>query len=311
MGHGCGIVVRGPEGRCLVYDAGRLGAGVAAGRGISAVLWSMGVSRIDTLVISHADTDHFNGVPDLLERFTIGRVVVPGAFIVSSAPAVVEVLGRIGAAGIPLTTAAAGDEIPFERSCRVCVLHPAPAAGRQDGASRSRAEGTVGPSDNETSLVVAVESAGRRILLAGDLEGAALDRFVAAEPAACDVLVAPHHGSPASLPPTLAAATTPEYVIVSGVEGPRWDEVRRAYEAASGPQRPARVLRTSGAVRLRLTADSAEASQFQDGQWQRVGPMPEVARGVPAESDGNGKERINASSGDCRDSSSLRPAGGG
>jgi hypothetical protein len=97
-------------------------------------------------------------------------------------------------------------------------------------------------------------------------------------------------------------------VIVSGFEGPRWDEVRLAYEMASGPQRPARVLRTSGAVRLRLTADSAEVSQFQDGHWRRVCPMPRAAPGMPAESGGNG---IKASSGDCRDSSSLQRALGG
>jgi competence protein ComEC len=96
-----------------VYDAGRLGAGVAAGRGLSALLWSEGIGRIDTLVISHADTDHFNGVPDILERFEIGRIVVPEAFLASPAPAVAEILARIAAAGIPLRAVAAGDEIPF------------------------------------------------------------------------------------------------------------------------------------------------------------------------------------------------------
>ena len=265
MGHGCGLVVRGPAGGCLVYDAGRLGAGVAAGRGLSALLWSEGIGRIDTLVISHADTDHFNGVPDILERFEVGRVVVPEAFLASESPAVVEILGRIGAARIPLAVASAGDEIPFDPACRVRVLHP-----------RSGADPDRRTSDNESSLVVSVEGDGRRILLTGDLEGGALDRFAAADPGRCDVLVAPHHGSLASLPPALARATAPEWVIVSGAPGPRFDEVRQAYATAAGADRPAKVLRTGGAVRLRLTAAGTEGSQFLDGRWQSVAPAAAI-----------------------------------
>ena len=265
MGHGCGLVVRGPAGRCLVYDAGRLGAGVAAGRGLSALLWSEGIGRIDTLVISHADTDHFNGVPDLLERFDVGRVVVPEAFLASPAPAVAEVLARIAAARVPVSAVSAGDEIPFDPLCRVRVLHPRPGGGAGPA-----------PADNETSLVVAVESAGRRVLLTGDLEGGALDRFVAADPGPCDLLVAPHHGSLASLPPALARATAPAWVIVSGAAGPRFEEVRRAYATAAGADRPARVLRTEGAVRVRFTAAGSEGSQFLTGRWHPVGPAPVV-----------------------------------
>jgi beta-lactamase superfamily II metal-dependent hydrolase len=48
LGHGCGIVVQSPTGRVLVYDAGRLGAPAAAQRGMAALLWSGGISRIDT-----------------------------------------------------------------------------------------------------------------------------------------------------------------------------------------------------------------------------------------------------------------------
>ncbi|MFM8494899.1 MAG: ComEC/Rec2 family competence protein, partial [Planctomycetia bacterium] len=47
LGHGCGVVVRSPQGRVLVYDAGRLGAPWAARRAMSAVLWSAGHARID------------------------------------------------------------------------------------------------------------------------------------------------------------------------------------------------------------------------------------------------------------------------
>ena len=86
VGHLIGIAVLTPTGRCLVYDAGRLGAPGAARRALAGVLWSAGLSRIDTLVISHADADHFNAVPELLDRFVVGRIVVPRPFLASPSP---------------------------------------------------------------------------------------------------------------------------------------------------------------------------------------------------------------------------------
>ena len=262
MGHGCGVLVRGPAGGSLVYDAGRLGAGEAAGRGLSSLLWSEGVSRVDTLVLSHADTDHFNGVPDLLERFPVGRAVVPPAFLTSPSPAVAEVLRLLDRTGVPVTAAVEGDEIDLDPLCRVRILHP-PAESAIDTLR----------SDNETSLVVALESAGRRVLLTGDLEGTSLARFVERGPGRCDVLFAPHHGSLEGLPTALARVTEPAWVVVSGAGGPRWPEVEAAWERATPT--PARVVRTEGAVRLRLRADVVRVERFQEGAW-----CPVAAAGV-------------------------------
>ncbi len=266
MGHGCGIVVRSPTGRVLVYDAGRLGAPGAARRGMEAVLWSEGVSRIDTLVLSHADTDHFNAVPELLERFAVGEVVVSHAFLRSDSGAVGEVLRRIHTRLIPVRPVAAGDELPSDPLCRVRVLHPA----ADEGVSLA---GAAPAADNEASLVLAVEAAGRRLLLTGDIEGNAAARFVSADPDSCDVVVAPHHGSITSLPPEIARATRPEWVLVSGIGGSRWQDVRRAYETA-GVDRTAAVLKTGGsdggAIALEFTATSIGVKQFTAGRWLPV-----------------------------------------
>lgn len=271
LGHGCGIVVQSPTGRVLVYDAGRLGAPAAAQRGMAALLWSGGISRIDTLVISHADTDHFNAVPGLLERFAVGEVVVSESFLASPAPAARDLLQRVHERRIPVRRVGAGDEIACDSMCRVRVLH-------QDAAAAG---------DNGTSLVLAVEAAGRRALLPGDLEGAALGQFVAADPDACDLLLAPHHGSATSLPPDIAAATQPGWVVVSGPGGIRWPEVRQAYESAAGAERPARVVKTggvggvgaAGAVTASLTAGGVTMRQYRHGHWHELAPAFRPERG--------------------------------
>jgi competence protein ComEC len=151
----------------------------------------------------------------------------------------------------------AGDSFAVDSGTRVRVLHPPPA-----GPSGDR-----GLSDNESSVVMAVEAAGRRWLLTGDLDGEAVERFVAADPDTCDVLVAPHHGSVTSLPPLVAAATRPRVVLVSGLEGNSWPLVREAYAAASGT---AAVLVTgrSGAIAVDADAASLVVHRFSGGRWQ-------------------------------------------
>ena len=293
MGHGCGIVVRSPTGRCLVYDAGRLGAPSAARRAMTAVLWHEGVNRIDTLVISHADTDHFNAVPELLERFAVGEMVVPSPFLESDSWAVGEVLRLARTAGIPVRAAAAGESFALDPLCRIRVLHP--TAGGDDAhvhdVSLKAAMSDAMATDNETSLVLAVESAGRRLLLTGDLEGRALARFIASDPDSCDVLVAPHHGSRTSLPPDIARATAADWVIVSGVGAAGWPEVREAYAGARGDGGRITVVKTGadeastgGAISLSLTASAVRVEQFVMGRWRKVPPAVSQATSDPTAS---------------------------
>lgn len=258
MGHGCGIVLHGGGGRCLVYDAGRMGAPVAACRGLEGVLLERGVRRIDTLMISHADADHFNAVPELLSRFEVGAIVVPPSFPANPSAGVAALLARARAAGVPVRVVCGGADVPFEPSCRVRVLHPDGGDDLSDG------------DDNQSSLVVAVEAAGRRILLTGDLDGAALARFVASRPGTCDALVAPHHGSLSALGTGIVAATEPRWVLVSGAAGDRWERVRDAYRTAAGGA--ATVLRSGidGAIAIRVTAAALDVRQFREGRWQTV-----------------------------------------
>jgi competence protein ComEC len=281
MGHGCGIVVQSPGGGCMVYDAGRLGAPGAARRSMESLLWSEGISRIDTLVISHADADHFNAVPDLMARFRIGRIIVSETFLASAAAGVAEVRGRAAASEVPIQVVRAGAAFAIDPLCRVRVLHAAGDARVVDPR----------PDDNESSLVLAVESAGRRVLLTGDIEGAALADFVASRPEVCDVLVAPHHGSRTTLPADIGVVTRPEWVLVSGPGGRGWPEVQAAYEAASG--RDTAVLRTGGvgAIAVELTADAVTAAQFSHGRWRPVDPPRPASGSPPAERLAQGVEQ--------------------
>ncbi|MGC4003593.1 MAG: ComEC/Rec2 family competence protein [Pirellulales bacterium] len=76
VGHGGAAVIECPDGRVIVFDCGRMGSPILGERAIEAVLRSRGIRRIDTIVISHADTDHYNALPELLKRFPVSQIML-------------------------------------------------------------------------------------------------------------------------------------------------------------------------------------------------------------------------------------------
>jgi hypothetical protein len=82
-------------------------------------------------------------------------------------------------------------------------------------------------------------------------------------------------------------------VVVSGPGGSRWPEVRDAYEHASDPARPARVVKTGGpdtgstargAVAVSLSAAGVTVRQFGAGRWREVPPPFRPRRPSPGAS---------------------------
>jgi len=239
--HGLSVLIEdhratGPQ--AWLYDCGRLGSGESAARSIAGVLWSRGITRLEGIVISHADADHYNGLPPLLEQFEVGQIVVSKSMYESRETAAELVRQAATSAGVPLVFRSAGESLPWNtRMVTGSVLLP-PVAG-------------IAGSDNARSLVIEIVAAGRRVLLTGDLEGAGLKSLLADPPRDCDILLAPHHGSASSNPTGLAEWSRPELVVVSGSAGGK-SSTRTAYEAAG-----ARVLETTVDGAITFTIDGA------------------------------------------------------
>lgn len=238
VGHGCCVVLHLPDGGTMLYDAGKLGSPSGSAQIIAQYLWSRGVTRLDAVMISHADVDHFNALPQLAEQIEIDAVyAAPGMArdLTSGDDASLAVLwAALDRHGIPLRTLAQGDEL-HRGDCRLRVLHPQTVA-------------TPG-GDNANSLVLLLECRGRRLLLPGDLEREGARELLGQPAADCDVLLAPHHGSGHSNPPGFAQHFSPEWVVISGGMTQTAPEVADAFTSAG-----ARVLHTArhSAVRVRI-----------------------------------------------------------
>jgi competence protein ComEC len=248
VGHGGCTVIETPDGRTLLYDAGALNGPDLTRRIVAPYLWHRGIRRIDDVLLSHADLDHFNGLPALIDCFRIGRVVLTPTFADKTTPGVREALNVIERAKVPTRIVTAGDvltagDVTFE------VLHPP-------------SDGPPGV-ENVRSLVLLVRHAGHSILLTGDLEGAGLERVLAMPPRPVDVMMAPHHGSKVANTPALGAWAKPRLVIAC--QGPPpWPTAVADLYAARG----ARYLGTwpHGAVTIRSHRTGLVAETFRSGE---------------------------------------------
>jgi competence protein ComEC len=245
VGHGAAVVVELPGGETLLYDSGRLGSPTSAARAVAGYLWARGIKHLDAVVVSHADADHYNALPALLDRFSVGAVYVSPVMFLEPSPALAALRSAINRAGVPLGEVWSGDRLRSAGGARIEVLHPP--------------RGGVLGSDNANSIVLAIEYQGRRLLLTGDLESPGLDDVMAEEPYDCDVLLAPHHGSAFSDPPGFAGWSTPEWTVISGGWRDRPEGVADAYAA-----RGSRVLHTatSGAVRVSIVDGQMDVERY-------------------------------------------------
>jgi competence protein ComEC len=237
VGHGTCVLLEGPGGFAALYDAGRMGPPAPIADCVAHYLWSRGHMRLNAVVISHADADHFNAMPAIHERFPVPRALVPEHVVADTSTLLTSLREQWRAAATELRVTAAPDQPAILPGVAIRVLHP-PRSARE-------------ASDNANSLVLQIEFAGRRVLLPGDLESPGLEQLLAQPGRTCDVLMAPHHGSQHSDPQAMSAWCRPRWVIVSN-HLPAAPSLRDAYE-----RHGAVVLdtATSGAVSIGIEAD--------------------------------------------------------
>jgi competence protein ComEC len=248
VGHGLAVLIRTPGGQTLLYDCGRMGDPAVGRRIIAPALWSHGISRIDTVILSHADQDHFNGLSDLLDRFTIGTVRIPPGFGGPANPRAVQLIHEVRSRDIPVRETST-PEAWESGGVRFTVQHP-PSGWYPDA------------SDNARSLVLDVAHGGRHLLLTGDLEQMGLIELIARpcpDPPP-DILLAPHHGGKSANPPSLYQWANPRSVVVS--QRPLTAGSNDALSPLERRNLPLWRTWRDGAIRLQWTAEGIVARGF-------------------------------------------------
>ncbi|TWU01644.1 ComEC family competence protein [Neorhodopirellula pilleata] len=240
VGHGTATILRPDRETVWLYDCGWLGNFRNRSDMIDEVLWSMGVTRIDGIVLSHADADHFNALPGLVKRFAIERIVTPPGMLSGEGRSLGQARRAIEASGVEVTELDATSEIPLNQLGdwwrQVEILHP-PA---------QRIEG----SDNANSMVLQINHADRPLLLPGDLEPPGTSVLISQpRPRPGGVMMAPHHGSLRMDADAVLQWARPSETVVSGGKRAAKVEVTEMLSATGGG---VHVTSNVGCVRVRI-----------------------------------------------------------
>tara|TARA_Y100001949_G_scaffold161442_1_gene153709 strand:+ start:1049 stop:3274 length:2226 start_codon:yes stop_codon:yes gene_type:complete len=222
VGQGLAVLVRTHQ-HALLYDAGpRYGDFDLGERVVSPSLRALGVSDLDLLLLSHADSDHAGGASAIQRQMPAGRVV---SGELDGLPA------SLGAESCRSGEAWEWNRVRF-------TLWQSPQA--MDG--------------NQASCVLLIEANGERLLLTGDID-AETENLLLTSDLQLDVdwLLVPHHGSRSSSSAAFIEATGAEHALVSrslhnAFGHPHPDVVRRLQAAGAQLHDTAE----QGAMQIRL-----------------------------------------------------------
>ncbi len=195
VGQGASTLLRSPDGAMLVDGGGWHGGGVAQ-RVLVPVLARARVRRLDSVLLSHGDQDHCQGLLELSSRVAIDQLWLGSAPYDGSCTEELQTrfAGRI-------RILEAGERVPLG-NWQLTVLW----------------DGLLGRTENGRSVVVSAQGPLGSVLLTGDIDAQA-ERAMAAtlshDSLRSTWLQAAHHGSKTSTSVEFLDAVAPEVVVIS------------------------------------------------------------------------------------------------
>lgn len=204
VGAGQCAVIEPPSGRVVLIDAGSISLADPVRRAIAPFLRHRGITRIDTILVSHANSDHFSAVAELVEAYGVREVLVPQGFVQTATdnPMLVETLAQLDRQECPPTPVRPGHLIRLGTNTLLEVLWPG-------GWDRTM-------SSNDHSLVLMLHHSGNRVLFTGDIENQAMRALMRfPEQIRADLLIAPHHGSAESETKRFLETVNPKQILAS------------------------------------------------------------------------------------------------
>jgi competence protein ComEC len=247
VGQGDAAVVELPGSQVMVIDGGGFASeDFDVGEAILApFLWSRKIGRVDFLVMSHPQLDHYGGLIFLTNRFSPRELWMNGEQ--GQGEWFARLLTALQRTGV--TSRILCRETPEMQlsQVRIKILHPPchPA----------------GLDTNNASLVLRLTHGEIDLLFTGDIEAAGESTVLSSNvPLASDILKVPHHGSRTSSGKAFVAAVAPHVAVAS-----LGDHNRFAFPAPEVVQRYA----LQGSQFLR-TDEAGAITVVSDGQSYRI-----------------------------------------
>ncbi len=250
VGNGHASILELPNGATLAYDAGSMTAANLTDRTIMPFLRTKHLRRLDGMVISHPNWDHYSGAAELITATKIPTLMVSP--YVHDDPRRKDLSKLLGTEAVPTIIASPAELLGTGRA-RIEILWPPKSAS------------ALRLSSNDSSLVLRITYAGRRILLTGDISTTAQRLLLSGNiDLQADVLVWPHHGAVVDTTRSFFEAVDPEIVLVS-CNDRRAQQIAKQRQAPPLSGRQYYTTAQNGALTTLLRPDGIEVLPFHNG----------------------------------------------
>lgn len=260
VGHGNCTVVESSNGEIILIDGGGTGSEKfnVGEMIIGPYLWEKRAKKVKHIIVSHSDSDHYNGIRFILRHFS------PDTLWVNSngknEKEFQDMLHEAKRLKVKIRIPEAGETIFSNNTLRIeniAALH----------LNKRTAK------DNNKSLVIKVSYGESAILLTGDIEKNAEQELVRhGTNLQADILLAPHHGSSTSSSSSFLKTVSPDYIVISAGKFRKnrfpAPEVLDRYEKIGTVFNTA----TSGTVTFKLNDDQLNVETFSSKKKAEIPP---------------------------------------
>lgn len=258
VGNGSSFYMEFPDGKNVLYDSGTTSPFDVGGQTIAPFLWEKGITKIDTIILSHSHLDHINSIPSLLERFRVRRVIISDYWFEHGSNDNGKILvSLISNMGIAIERVNRGDKITLAKDIIGTVMGP-PTWDEVEKSNQAFKD------PNDISMILKITCKEKSLLLTGDIQTMGILWFLESGQKGfqSDILQIPHHGYKEPRIRSLIEAVQPKDALINGTENSIADETIQLCD-----ENNVKVFSSykDGAVTIRFGEEGISIRPFKDG----------------------------------------------
>lgn len=247
VGQGDSILLTTPSGKHILVDSGDRSKRDMGKDVIVPFLRHSGIQRLDALVITHPDLDHFGGASSILRTFPVKEVWINECSRTEAKEDWQKTIATAADREIPIRDIGRGFTWT-ERHFEIQAVHPNP----------NSAAGLKCSDANQGSITLRAHGLGHSAMLTGDLTAAGEKEILASEAKIrSDILKLGHHGSKTSSSAPFLDAVAPQLALISSGRKNRFRHPsKQVIERLDSLHIPYLNTATSGTVFVTFSADT-------------------------------------------------------
>ena len=203
VGQGDSILLEIPGGKNVLIDGGPKLKIDAGRKYVAPYLRSLGINKLDVVILTHPHNDHVGGLPSILKSFPVGLVLDSGQ--ATTTKTYLDFLKIIDDKNIPYKVVRAGDNLNLGPEIEALILNPSEPFIEKSAL-------------NNNSIVLRLKYKKVSFLFTGDLEKegeAQVLKDFSKNILGSQILKAGHHGSKTSSSQDFLEAVKPELAAIS------------------------------------------------------------------------------------------------